>query len=82
MSNFLKDSFIIKCYTGKGHATDRGNYKDFKLLEHVMKVLECVLESLIRSKVDINNIQFGYLVPRILVILFCPLVGYEQVGNW
>ena len=82
MNNFLKDSFIIKCYTGKGRATDRGNYRDFKLLEHVMKVLKCVLESLIRSKVDINNIQFGYLVPCILVILFRPLVGYEEVGNW
>ena len=45
----LKDSFIINCYTGKGDATDRENYRDLKLLEHVMKVLERILESLIRS---------------------------------
>ena len=50
-----KDSFIINCYKGKGDATDRGNYRGLKLLEHVMKILECVLESLIRSQVDINK---------------------------
>ena len=45
----LKVSFIINCYTGKGDATDHGNYRDLKLLEHVIKVLERILESLIRS---------------------------------
>ena len=59
-----KDSFIINYYKGKGDATDRGNYKGLKLLEHVMKVLERVLESLIRSQVDINNIQFGFMPVR------------------
>ena len=38
-----KDSFIINCYKGKGDATDRGNYRGLKLLDHVMKVLERVL---------------------------------------
>ena len=42
-----KDSFIINCYKGKGNATDLGNYRGLKLLQHVMKVLERVLESLI-----------------------------------
>ena len=39
-----KDSFIINWYKGKCDATDRGNYWGLKLLENVMKVLECVLE--------------------------------------
>ena len=56
-----KDSFIINCYKGKGDATDRGNYRGLKLIEHVMKVLDCVLESLIYSQVDINNMQFGFM---------------------
>ena len=34
--------------------TDR-NYRGIKLLEYVMKVLEHVPESLIRSQDDINN---------------------------
>ena len=59
-----KDSFIINCYKGKGDATDRRNYRDLKLLEHVMKVLERVLESLIRSQVDINDMQFGFMPGR------------------
>ena len=29
-------------------------------LEHVMKVLDHVGESLIRSQVDINDMQFGF----------------------
>ena len=42
-----KNSFIINCYKGKGDAADRGNDRCLKLLDNVMKVSECVLESLI-----------------------------------
>ena len=59
-----KDSFIINCYKGKGDATDYGNYRGLKLLEHVVKVLKRVLESLIRSQVDINNMQFDFMSGR------------------
>ena len=55
-----KDSFIINCYKGKSDATDRGIYSGLKLLEHVVKVSERVLESLSHSQVDINNMQFGF----------------------
>ena len=48
----------------KGEATDCGNYRGLKLLEHVMKVLERVLESLVCSKVDIKNMQFGCMPGR------------------
>ena len=44
----------------KHFETDRGNYRGLKLLEHVMKVLERVPESLIRSQVDSSNMQFGF----------------------
>ena len=44
-----EDSFIINCYKGKGDVADLGNCRGLKLLEHMMKVLERVLESLIRS---------------------------------
>ena len=36
--------------------------KGLKLLEDVMKVLEHVLESLIHSQVDINNMQFHFIL--------------------
>ena len=51
----------MNCYKGKGDALDRGSYRGIKLLDRIMKVLECVLESLIRSQVDINNLQFGFM---------------------
>ena len=57
-----KDSFIINCCKGKGNAADPGNYRGLKLLEDVMKVLEHVLESLIHSQVDINNMQFHFIL--------------------
>ena len=59
-----KDLFIINCYKGKGDATDRENYRGLKLLEHVMKIFERVLESLIRFQVDINHMQFGFMYGR------------------
>lgn len=43
--------------------TDR-NYRGIKLLEYVMKVLEHVPESLIRSQDDINNMQYGFMPGR------------------
>ena len=61
-----KDSLIINCYKGKGDASDRGNYRGLKLLEHVMKVLQRVPESLIRSQVDINNMLFGFILGAVL----------------
>ena len=59
-----KDCFIINCYKGKSDATDRENYKGLKLLEHLMKSLERVLESLIRSQDDTNNMHFGFMLGR------------------
>ena len=54
----------LKTAIKKGDATDRGNYSGLKLMENVMKVLERVLESLIRSQVEINNMQFGFMSGR------------------
>ena len=51
----MESSFIINCYKGKGDATDRRNYRGLKLLGYEMKVLEHVLESLIRSQVDSSD---------------------------
>ena len=57
-------SFIINLYKGKGDALDRGNYRGLKLLDHVMKVLERVVESFIRERVNIDDMQFGFMPGR------------------
>ena len=58
------ESYIVGLYKGKGDALDRGNYRGLKLIEHVLKVLGRVVESLIRKRVEINDMQFGFMPGR------------------
>ena len=64
MSNEWNDSIIITLYKGKGEALDRGNYRGLKLTEHILKVLEQIIEDLIGNIVKINNMQFGFMPGR------------------
>ena len=59
-----EDSFIINIYKGKGDALVRGNYRGLKLLDHVMKAIERVVEKLIRVRVSIADMQFGFMPGR------------------
>ena len=49
-----EESIILNLYKGKGDALDRGNYRGLKLTEQPMKCLERVLDSAIRSMVNID----------------------------
>ena len=59
-----EESYILNLYKGKGDALDRGNYRGLKLTDQVMKLLERVLDTSIRSMVDINEMQFGFVPGR------------------
>ena len=54
-------SIIVNCFKNKGEAVERGNYRGLKLLEHTMKVFERVIETKIREKVKIDDMQFGFM---------------------
>ena len=54
-------SFIVCLYKGKGDALERGNYRGLKLTEQVMKVLERIVDGLIRQVVSIDDSQFGFV---------------------
>ena len=56
-----EDSYIVSLYKGKGDALSRGNYRGLKLIDQVMKVMERVVEQLIRKQVRIDDMQFGFL---------------------
>ena len=56
-----QESFIVNLYKGKGDALNRGKYKGLKLIEQVMKVLERVVEGLIRQRVEIDEMQCGFM---------------------
>ena len=55
-----EDSFI-NIYKGKGDALERGNYRGLKLLDHVMKGMERVIEKIIRERISIDDMQFGFM---------------------
>ena len=55
-----EQSFIVCLYKGKGDALERG----LKLTEQVMKVLERIVDGLIRQVVSINDSQFGFIPGR------------------
>ena len=57
-------SHIINCFKGKGDPLVMGNYRGLKLLEHVIKILERVIESIIRSRVNINKMQYRFMPDR------------------
>ena len=58
------DSFILNVFKGKGEAIDRGNYRGLKLTEHVLKVVERIIEVIIRDVVNVDDMQFGFLPGR------------------
>ena len=47
-----------------GDALSCGNYRCLKLQEHVMKILEHILNNIIREQVSINNMQLGFMPSR------------------
>ena len=59
-----EQNFIVCLYKGKGDALERGNYCGLKLKEQVMKILERIVDSLIRQLVSIDDFQFGFVPGR------------------
>ena len=63
MPDEWKTSVIAPLFKGKGNVMSCGSYEGVKLLEHAMKIVETVLERRIRTLVDLNEMQFGFM-PR------------------
>ena len=59
-----EQSFIVCLYKCKGDALERGKYCVLKLTEQVMKVLERIVDGLIRQGVSIDDSQFGCVPGR------------------
>ena len=52
--NDWSDSIIVSLLKGKGDALDQNNYRGLKLTDHVLKVIERVVENMIRETVNID----------------------------
>jgi len=46
---------------GKGDPMECGSYRGIKLLEHAVKVVERIFEDRIRQRIDIDDMQFGFM---------------------
>jgi hypothetical protein len=57
-------SLMMNVYKGKGDALECGSYRGIKLLEHVMKILERVIEGRVRKIVKIDDMQFGFMAGK------------------
>ena len=61
MPDGWKTSVIVPIFKGKGDEMSCGSYRGVKLLEHAIKIVERVLERRIRTPVNLNEMQFGFM---------------------
>ena len=54
----------MNCFQFDIDATERGNYKGLKLLEHMMKVFQRVVKQDIREVVDIDAMQLSFMLGK------------------
>ena len=59
-----EQSFIVCLYKGKGDGLDRGNYRGLKLTKQAMKILERIVDGLIRLVLSIGDSQFGFVTGK------------------
>ena len=55
---------MVNVNRGKGNALECGSYRGIWLLEHVMKILERVVEARVRKVVKIDDMQFGFMAGK------------------
>ena len=58
---------MVNVYKEKGNALECSSYRGIKLLDHVLKVLERVLEVRLRKTVKIDNMQIFLDLARVKV---------------
>ena len=57
-------SRIMPIYKQKGDPMECGNYRGIKLLEHILKLYERIIDGRLREIVDINSMQCGFVKGR------------------
>ena len=61
MPDEWKTSVIVPIFKGQGDVMSCGSYRGVKLLEHAMKIVERVLKRQIRTLINLNRMQFGFM---------------------
>ena len=68
MPESWKRSTVVPLYKGKGNVLECGNYHTIKLLEHGMKVVECVFEKRLRKMAEIREEQYEFVAGKGLLM--------------
>ena len=69
----------VPIFKGKGDVMSCGSYREVKLLEHTMKIVETVQEKRIRTIVNLNEMQFGFIPEkRIVDVIFIATRMQEE----
>ena len=55
---------IILIYKDKGDIQDCGNYRGIKLMSHIMKIWERIIDRRLREETTIGDEQFGFIPGR------------------
>ena len=63
MPSEWEDTFIFSVFKGKSEDIDRGNYRGLKL-KVVLKVVERIINVIIRDVVNVDDMQFGFMLER------------------
>ena len=64
MPDEWKTSVVVPIFKGKGDVMDCGAYREVRLLEHAMKIVERVLKNRIRGLVTIDDMQFSFMLRK------------------
>ena len=56
-----EESEMVTLYKQKGDSMECENYRGIKLMEHILKLLERVIEGKLRKIIDIHGMQFGFM---------------------
>ncbi|XP_047488444.1 uncharacterized protein LOC125038865 [Penaeus chinensis] len=59
-----RTSILVPVYKEKGDVLECGNHRGIKLLEHLLKVEEKILDQKMREVMVIGNMQFGFRLGR------------------
>ena len=64
MPDAWRQSVLVPIFKGKGDVQQCNNYRGIKLMSHVMKVWERIIEGRLRARVEISSNQFGFTPGR------------------
>ena len=63
MPDEWKSSVIVLIFNRKDDVMRCGSYREVKLLEHAMKIIERIQKRQVLTLINVNKMQFGYM-PR------------------